>query len=165
MFILEECDSKDELNEAERFWIDWYRRNTNFRLTNGTDGGDGGQGLKHSDETRKIIGKATTIALTGKPQSPAHKAKSAAARLGTKNTPKARKLISASKIGKKCSPVTRKKIAETLTGRALSEAHRRRVSESLIGKERSLEHRWGTAHTRFHSTKPNELCPLCLAGK
>lgn len=40
-FVLEECDTREELNGAERFWIDWYRR-LGTRLTNLTDGGDGG---------------------------------------------------------------------------------------------------------------------------
>src|ERR1039457_6715431 len=39
-FILEECGTREELNDAERFWIDWYRR-LGVRLTNLTDGGDG----------------------------------------------------------------------------------------------------------------------------
>jgi len=39
---LEHCATKAELDEAERFWISWYRRNTPFRLTNLTAGGDAG---------------------------------------------------------------------------------------------------------------------------
>jgi predicted GIY-YIG superfamily endonuclease len=54
-FILEECDTREELNEAERFWIDWYRRCGFARLTNLTDGGGGIDGFKHSADARKRI--------------------------------------------------------------------------------------------------------------
>lgn len=51
-FVLDQCDSQSQLDEAERFWIDWYRR-SGSRLCNLTQGGDGGAtstGFKLSPE-------------------------------------------------------------------------------------------------------------------
>src|SRR5271165_1208039 len=41
IIVLEECSSGDVLNEREIFWIKQYRDN-GAKLTNGTDGGTGG---------------------------------------------------------------------------------------------------------------------------
>lgn len=57
-FVIEECDSQTELDEAERFWISWYRRRGG-RLTNLTVGGQsptrGSRGRKLSVIERQEI--------------------------------------------------------------------------------------------------------------
>ena len=60
MYSSHNCDVRkiyENLTEAEAFekekeTIKWYRENTNFRLTNQTDGGDGTSGWQPSDEFR-----------------------------------------------------------------------------------------------------------------
>jgi len=55
--VLEECSSKSELNEAERFHI-LYLRSIGMRLLNLTDGGDGTIGLQFTDAHRAKISAA-----------------------------------------------------------------------------------------------------------
>ena len=55
--------SMEDLSEAERFWIAYFRF-IGSRLTNMTDGGEGGSGSK-SLETRRLIGEKNRIALRG----------------------------------------------------------------------------------------------------
>ncbi len=53
--VVEEFSNPDGLVDAERFWIAQFRA-WGFKLTNGTDGGDGLCGTIHSPETRARIG-------------------------------------------------------------------------------------------------------------
>ncbi len=51
--IIQEFDGTEfELNQAEKYWIAFYR-NEGARLVNGTDGGDGVSGWKPSKKTRE----------------------------------------------------------------------------------------------------------------
>lgn len=54
--IVEEVPA-DQIDDAERFWISQFRA-LGFRLTNGTDGGDGATGLVMSQEARNKLAKA-----------------------------------------------------------------------------------------------------------
>ena len=49
--ILEECD-KSEWEQKERYWIA-FERKQGYDLTNGTDGGDGYRGGKHTEESKR----------------------------------------------------------------------------------------------------------------
>lgn len=54
--ILEVCASPNDLDEAERFHISYFR-SLGFRLLNLTDGGDGINGYRHSDKARARMSK------------------------------------------------------------------------------------------------------------
>jgi group I intron endonuclease len=54
MIVVDELEKEDQLNEAEIFWISYYR-NLGAILYNATEGGDGISGYKHTDETRKLM--------------------------------------------------------------------------------------------------------------
>jgi hypothetical protein len=57
--VLQTLASRDQLDPAERFWIDLGREALGSRLTNQADGGSGGAtrgtGWHHSDDTRKKL--------------------------------------------------------------------------------------------------------------
>lgn len=79
--VLEADISRGDLDEAEREWIA-YGREQGWRLTNGTDGGDGGLGRYPTEETRKKM----SAAGAGRPKSAAHRAAISSARKGYKRT-------------------------------------------------------------------------------
>lgn len=56
--ILEDCLTEEEAYSKEAQWIAWYRENTNYRLTNQTDGGDGTRGYHPSQKTIEAQRKA-----------------------------------------------------------------------------------------------------------
>jgi group I intron endonuclease len=55
--ILAECSTQEELNEAEKAFIAYFRGTSN-RLCNHTDGGDGAPGYKASEETKAKLRSA-----------------------------------------------------------------------------------------------------------
>lgn len=78
-------DTSEDLNNAEIYWIKFFR-DQGCRLTNGTDGGDGSQvGRTFSFETREKI----AAAMRGRrsPHSAATKAKISASTKGRKKSP------------------------------------------------------------------------------
>lgn len=57
VLLVEECSSKEELNEREKYWIKFF----NSKSPNGynlTDGGDGGAGRPISEKQRQIISES-----------------------------------------------------------------------------------------------------------
>lgn len=56
--IGEEC-SVEIINEREIFWISEYRKT--FKLTNLTEGGDGGSGCKHTEEGSRKMSTASKV--------------------------------------------------------------------------------------------------------
>ena len=64
--VLEEHSNKDDLFEAEKFWIAYYR-GLGCDLTNSTDGGEGSTGYKHKEETKQKIADKQSIFRKGKP--------------------------------------------------------------------------------------------------
>jgi hypothetical protein len=99
---LEKIKYIERINK-EKEWISFIGRN---QLTNSTDGGEGTCGLKHSEETRKLI----SILKTGNENM-----------LGHHHTEETKKIIS-------------EKISEILKGRFPSEETKRKISESNKGK-------------------------------
>ena len=53
--ILEICKTKKELDKLEKFWIHELNSTNNVIGYNITDGGEGCLGLRHSEETKKIM--------------------------------------------------------------------------------------------------------------
>jgi|CXWL01.1.fsa_nt_gi hypothetical protein len=56
--IVEWCNSHVDASERERYWIAKLR-GEGIKLTNSTDGGEGQPGLRHSDEARAKISRAS----------------------------------------------------------------------------------------------------------
>ncbi len=84
--MLEEFSSNDGLAEAEIEWIEEAKRQ-GLDLTNGTSGGEGSTGFKHSAETRARMSLAHTGSkhhMFGRQHSEETKAKIASSHVGFK---------------------------------------------------------------------------------
>ncbi len=57
--IIEDNLYEEDAYELEHSTVLWYRKNTTYRLTNMTDGGDGTRGFKPSTEHKQKIQKAS----------------------------------------------------------------------------------------------------------
>lgn len=109
-------------SDTERAVIALYRANE-YRLVNGTDGGDGAPGHPCSEEQKALL---------------------SAMMCGRKMPPRSdewRRRMSASKTGGTLTAEHRAKIGEALKGRAVSEATRAKQRAVKLGKVFSEEHR------------------------
>ena len=120
--VIEECETPEQLNEREIFWI----AALNCKTPNGynrSDGGDGPTGYVCSDETRAKL----SAAGKGVPKSPEHRAKIGDGNRGKKQTPEAKAKLSAAHTGKTSTEATRRKL--------ISIAHRSKTSyKNLIAE-------------------------------
>ena len=100
--IIETCETLEQLNEREKFWI----RELNCKKPNGynlTDGGEGTAGRIVSDETRKKISKSRT-GRKFQPLSEEHRKKISRANKGIKRSEEYCRNISERQRGKKRKP-------------------------------------------------------------
>lgn len=142
MIVLEVCD-ESEWRERERHWIRYYR-DQDARLTNGDDGGHGGN--KMSPEVRARLSRARRGVNNpnyGRPLSEVHRER--LREVGRKRTH---------------SVETRKKLRQSMLGRKQSEAtlgkkRRYRPSPEMI--ERMRERATGRRHTEETRRKLSEL--------
>ena len=105
----------EELNEAEIFWISYFR-GIGTRLTNMTIGGEGN--INPSKETREKISKV---------------------HLGRKHTLESRAKMSVALRGKKFSKERCERMSQRNKGKVLSEDTKKKISAALKGKKRSEE--------------------------
>jgi hypothetical protein len=136
--------------EVERiaFW-----RSAGIKLANLTNGGEGTSGLKHteatraimrekrknriivhSEETKRKIGLANSIALKGR-KNPEHSARMK----GRKHSDAHRKAIADGNRGRIVDAETREKIAAPQRGRKLPAAHVEKLRIAHLGKKQSAE--------------------------
>jgi group I intron endonuclease len=111
--IIEGCDSKEEMNLAEEWYIRYYRTYIGFSNCNGynlTLGGEGPTGYKHKRKARIKISEA---------------GKGSKRRVGKWHTEGAKKRISVAKTGKKLPPFTK--------------IHSERMSKAIKGTKHSKE--------------------------
>lgn len=120
---LEEHPDKDHVfNVLEEQYIREYKTHGTEGGYNMTWGGDGWNGMSHSDESKQKMSKAHK----GKTLTEEHKRKIGLASKGRN-------------LGKTLSKETKKKISEANSGRVLSEEHRKKISERNTGSKRSEE--------------------------
>jgi group I intron endonuclease len=141
---IDAADTREALDEKERYWIARYDSMNPEKGYNGTDGGtygiitaearrkiseakSGGNhhffGKRFTEEHRRKIGEANKGKNTwskGRKLSEEHKRKIGEAESGEKNH----------NFGKKFSPETRRKISEVQKGKKLSEETKRKMSEA-----------------------------------
>lgn len=133
--VLEVCDTQEQLNEREKFWIAYF----NSKVPNGynlTDGGEGMAGRHHTPESKAKM----SASQCGKKLSAKARANIAAAKIGEKNpffgkhhTSKSLAKMSAAHKGKKRSKQTCANISAALTGRTFSDTHRANLSAAKKG--------------------------------
>ena len=114
--ILGFCESKEELDEAEKICIEHFKSNDKRYGYNLTNGGEGTVGYKLSDEARKKIsithkGKIPWIA-------------------GKKHSNNTKQKMSKTRSGRKFSEEHKNKLSEAHKGKKFSEEHKRKLSES-----------------------------------
>ena len=117
--VLECCETLDELNAAEIRWIK-KGRESGWRLTNLTNGGEGTPGHVKSEATRRKLSVAAT--------------KRQAA-------PEVREQMRQRMLGHEVSEEAREKIRQSLQGRKLPDAHTEHIRQALKGRVFSEEHR------------------------
>lgn len=136
-----ECDSEEELNEAEKFYIDYFNTMDPNHGYNKREGGNGG---KLSDETKEKLSESIKKALadpeTKKKMSEARKGKYC----GEKNPMWGKH--AKDYMTEEAIQMRRKKISESLKGeknpmygKPLSNEHKRKLSEAKKGKHLSEE--------------------------
>ncbi len=103
--IIAECETQEQLNELEKYWIKFYdcKRPIGYNLT---DGGEGTLGHIVTKATRQKISKSKTGKKT-KPHTQQTKDKIGAANKGRKVSQEVRKILSEKHTGKKLSEKTR----------------------------------------------------------
>jgi hypothetical protein len=123
--IIEKCNNQQELNDAEKKWIKYYR-DLGCDLTNGTDGGDGGKMSPESIEKMRLK------------------------KIGKKLSETTKQKMSESKKGHIVSNETREKLREKRKTYIVSEETRKKQSNSHIGK---VPHNKGKKLTSDHKDK------------
>lgn len=158
--IIVYCDSEEELDDLERYYISYYDSMNPQRGYNKEDGGSLNKHL--SEETRKKMSKnhpdmnGANNPMYGKMHSAETRKKISEAMSG-ENHPmygkthsvETRKKISESLKGKKHSEKTRKKISKARKGKKLSEKTKKKMSEA---KSQAMNK---TGFYRVHKQKEN----------
>jgi group I intron endonuclease len=130
--IVTYCLDKETLDAAEIFWIKATRSNERDFGYNLKEGGSHG---KHSEETKRKIGKAGL----GKKHSEESKQKMSQAQIGKKFTDEHLKNMSLSRIGKHPSNESKQKMSDSQKGRKHSDETKKKMSDWQIGKKLSEE--------------------------
>jgi group I intron endonuclease len=120
--VLRECDTQDELDEWEKYYIKTLNTKRPFGY-NLTDGGGGLSGYCLSEETKEKISKSLKGKYTGE-KSPSY---------GKRHTEEAKHKMSKSHIGKKLSEEHKRKIGEKSKGRKLSQQSKDKISKANKG--------------------------------
>lgn len=165
--VLEVCDSQEQLNECEIFWIAYF----NSKVPNGynlTDGGEGIAGRHHTPEAKAKM----SLAQRGKKLSAEARTNIAAAKIGEKNpffgkhhTSKSLAKMSAAHKGKKRSKQTCANISAALTGRTFSDTHRANIFAAKKGtipsdntRENMSEARIGDKNHNYGKPRDFKTC-------
>lgn len=107
--LIENCETKEDLDKKEIYWIAFYRSKTDcYNITNGGEG----RSATHSKETRAKLSKSLTGRVISK---------------------EARENMSNAHKGIRVSEESKLKISKALKGRVFSEEHKKNLSKSHIG--------------------------------
>lgn len=142
--VLEWCETKDELNQRERYFIEKFNARSPDVGYNLAVGGTV-IGMNHSAETRAKM----SASHKGKPKSEAAKRKMSEAHKGKHLSEEHRKAISETlkismvgkNVGKKHSEETKRLISEQLKGHLTSDETRKKISDANKGNVMSQEAR------------------------
>lgn len=152
--ILQVCQTFEELDEAEIFWIRTLRLAVDKRLLNVLDGGQGLHGFRHTDESKRKISEATK----GVPKSAETRQRMSTARKGA----------GATWYGKTFTDEHRSRISAAIAGehnpfygKRHSDETKKKISKSKKGKP-SLPN-----HLRWHIKRgmTSDICLFCIEDK
>lgn len=135
--VLEELESADLLDEAERRWIA-HGRAEGWALTNGTAGGDGGDarsGMKASEATRERM-RAIARARPPETRKRISEANRRRGSVGALQSEGAREKARRSLAGRFFSDETRRRMSESAKRRATDPAERERRRVAATGVKR-----------------------------
>ncbi len=135
------ANTKIEWGFWERFYINLYK-SWNCKLTNGTEGGDGGGQYWKGKKIPKdiLIKRVKTRKDKGVPwNSKEMRLKASISHIGKKQSKKTRKKRSNSLKGRKISEETKLKISEKLKGRIFTEETKLKMSKASKGRKLSKE--------------------------
>jgi group I intron endonuclease len=142
--ILCELDSKEKLDEMEKFLISIYKKEK-CGCYNMTDGGDGATGYKHTEENKKKISESNKGRINPykgrkrKPLSDETKKKLSEAHKGKIISEETRKKISTANKGKKRSEESKKRISIGKKGIPKSKETKKKLSDANKGKKHTEE--------------------------
>ena len=134
--IIDTAETKDELNKKEIYWI----KRLKSRAPNGynmTNGGDGGTGFKHNEETRKQMSERQK----NKWKNPDYRRRMVSINIGRKASPQTLKALSIAHKKRWREPGYREKMSKVFSGTPHTEETKRKISEAKKGKKMSLEAR------------------------
>jgi len=153
----------DDWQEAEQFWISYFRF-CGANLTNLTYGGEGSHGYSPPAASRLKMSQAAK----GRTRSAEHQEKLAASRRGRKMSEEQRQKLSLAHIGKKPTTDARARQSEAQVGRRLSEETKIKISNSNKGKKLSadqLQRMIAGCKNRKPSAESNEKRRQKLVGR
>lgn len=142
--MLEQCESREKLNECERWWINHFDAVNRKDFYNIAKGGEGGHTIAgYNDEQKSIYSKNMSKSLKGRTFTDEHKHKISES---LKNANLKRKGKDNPFYGKKHSDETKRKIAETKSkqkGWHHSDEAKRKIGEAnrnrIVSKETRLK--------------------------
>jgi hypothetical protein len=149
LVLLEAC-LPEAWQDAERRWIKTGRA-LGWRLTNGTEGGEG---VHPTDEVRAKL----SASLKGRPKSSETRRKMSAARKGNALPETTRKKIVASSAQRAQDPAFRAKLSESHKGKIPGEDTRRKMSDATTRQWQDPEHRAKISEALKGKTRSEETC-------
>jgi hypothetical protein len=150
--VLESLASAAALDEAERRWIAQGRA-IGWRLTNVTDGGEGGNGRVWTSEQRA----RHSARLRGIPKSPEHRAALAKSLTGTRASDATREKQSAAAKRRAADPSEHDRLATLRLGATNSPAARAKLRAANLGLAHSPERRATNARVRTGIPLPDHV--------
>jgi len=166
--ILDYCQTIDEMNEREQFWI----RKLNALCPNGYNLTTGGMNSIPCEETRRKISEAKSgpkHPMYGKTRSPKTRRKISEALSGPKNpnygkskSPKTRRKISEANTGKKRPPETKERMRKRLIkdwaeGKFKGNKGHERSPESRERMSKTVKKLWAEGRYEFHKGQSRSL--------
>ena len=164
--IIENELSWETACEREKYWIKFYGRRDlkEGNLVNMTNGGDGGFGMVHTDETKRKLSEISNNmsietkrkigdASRGRIFSDEHKQKIGNANRGKIRNAEVLHILSESHKGYTHTDEQKRKISESLKGRTISEETKKKIGLANTGRIASKETKRKMSEVRINKYK------------
>lgn len=146
--IIEYCETLEEQNEKEKYWITYYR-NQNVEMYNISDGGDGGNtfaelaDIDRQKRIQKLKENSYFANLTSEQQKQIHQKGWITRRQNGKDkyTIEQKQRMSNSHKGIHMKAETKQKLSKVNKGKHLTDEHKQKIGKSNKGRIRSIQTR------------------------